>query len=347
MLNSNGLDIQRDVQLADLSTMGVKAISKYFATLDDINLLPEIINFVETTHSKFLILGGGSNVLFIGDFDGLIIKNELNGIQIVEETETQVLLKIGAGENWHALVEFCVGNRWFGIENLALIPGTVGAAPIQNIGAYGVELVDVFVELETFDIDNKTFNVFNKRDCKFGYRDSIFKNTLKNKFIITSVTIRLQKSGEVNFGYSALKSHFETLGISTPSIDEIFKAVVEVRQSKLPDPAFIGNNGSFFKNPVIPVFHYDELKQKYPDIPSYPVTEQLVKVPAGWLIDKAGWKGYRKGDAGIHAKQALVLVNYGYASGQDIYQLSEMVLNDVIQKFGIKLEREVNIFGGN
>ncbi len=345
MQNNSGLDIQHNVQLADYSTMGVKASSKYFIAVKELETLPEIFNFVESTHKECLILGGGSNVLFASDFDGIIIKNELSGVEVIDETDDQVKLKIGAGENWHSLVDFCVKQQWYGIENLALIPGTVGAAPIQNIGAYGTELVNTFVELEAFDIHKKEMLVFNKRACKFGYRDSIFKNALKNKVIVTSVTLRLQKKGEVNVGYSALKSHLESNQIFEPGIEEVFNAVIKIRQSKLPDPEIIGNNGSFFKNPVIPVFHYDELKQQYPVIPSYPVTEHLVKVPAGWLIDVAGWKGFRKGDAGVHAKQALVLVNYGNASGKELFELSELIREDVIQKFGIKLEREVNIIG--
>jgi UDP-N-acetylmuramate dehydrogenase len=338
-----GLNIQHNVQLADYSTMGVKSIAKQFISIDDINEIPDIINYIESTHSDFLILGGGSNILFANDFQGLVIRNQIKGIEILKESESHVILKIGAGENWHSLVEKCVENEWYGIENLALIPGTVGAAPIQNIGAYGAEIVNVFVELSAFDIPSKSFKTYSKRECRFGYRDSIFKNELKNQVLITSVTLRLAKHGEINASYGALKTHLDQNGIDTPNIHDVYNAVIEVRRSKLPDPDEIGNNGSFFKNPVIPVFHYDELKQEYPEMPSYPVTEHLVKVPAGWLIDRAGWKGYRKGDAGVHAKQALVLVNYGQATGKELYVLSEQIKDDIESKYGISLVREVNV----
>lgn len=343
MRTSSQLNIQHNVRLAEFSSMGVQAFAKSFIPVNSMQEVSGAIHYVKSTMSPYLILGGGSNVLFVDNFDGVIIKNQLMGFDIISESEEEIILKIGAGENWHKIVEQCVNKNWAGIENLALIPGTMGAAPIQNIGAYGAELADVFVELEAFEISCEEKKIFNKNDCKFGYRDSIFKHDLKDKAIITSVSIRLSKMGEPNWNYAALKQQIDQKRINKPTIKDVYEAVIEVRESKLPNPDVLGNNGSFFKNPVIPVFHYDELKQEYPQMPSYPVTEHLVKVPAGWLIDHAGWKGYRTGDAGVHEKQALVLVNYGNASGSDIYMLSEMIRTDIDKKYGISLKREVNV----
>ncbi len=323
--------------------MGVRATAKHFVEVNSPEELLEVVKYAKSIDLQFMVLGGGSNLLFVDDFDGLIIKNQILGIDIIEESDSEVVLKIGAGENWHSLVEKCVKEEWYGIENLALIPGTVGAAPIQNIGAYGVELVEVFESLEALDIEKEEQKTFSKNDCHFGYRDSVFKGELKNKVVITNVRLKLSKVSKINTSYVALKDNLDRKGISQPTIKDVFNSVVEVRKSKLPDPDVIGNNGSFFKNPVIPVFHFDELKQQYPEMPSYPVTEHLVKIPAGWLIDKAGWKGFRSGDAGVHEKQALVLVNYGNASGRDIYELSEKIKQDIVRKFEISLVKEVNL----
>lgn len=343
MCISENLIIQHNVQLAEYSTMGVPAIARNFILLDDVKKIPKMLNNIKLKGEEFLILGGGSNILFVDDFEGTIIKNELLGIKIIHESDDEVTLEIGAGESWHKLVAHCVENKWFGIENLALIPGTVGAAPIQNIGAYGSELNDVFISLEAYDIQKNKLRVFHKEDCKFEYRESIFKRDLKNKAIITSVTIRLKKNGVLNTEYEALNAHLKNKGINSPTIKDVFEAVVEVRKSKLPNPDEIGNNGSFFKNPVIKVSKYKDLKQSYPNMPCYPLTDQFVKIPAGWLIDKAGWKGFRSGDAGVHAKQALVLVNYGAATGKELSELSDRIQQDIKTKYGISLVREVNV----
>lgn len=337
------LDIKNDIQLLGYSTMGVTAQAKYFIILDNIGLLDEIVDFIKFSKIDFLVLGGGSNVLFVDDYAGLVIKNEIMGKEIVKENDDYVYLKCGSGENWHTLVEFCVGKGWYGIENLALIPGTVGAAPIQNIGAYGTELSDVFIDLETFNFIDKTLKIVDKNDCKFGYRDSIFKNKLKKTTIITAITLKLKKNGTVNTKYGALKNYLDIQNSHNPSIKDVFEAVINIRKSKLPDPNEIGNTGSFFKNPIVDYSKYDQLKSKFPTIPSYNFSQKQVKIPAAWLIDEAGWKGYRQGDAGVHVNQALVLVNYGKATGKDIELLSKNIQLDILEKFGIKLEPEVNI----
>lgn len=337
------LRISKNVDLSSFATMHVSAKAKTLIGIDSLEDLIQALQEIERVDAKFLILGGGSNVLFVNDFDGVILNINLKGIEILEETDEQVLLKVAAGENWHELVLYCVSNGWGGIENLALIPGKVGAAPIQNIGAYGVELSQVLVDVEALMIESMTLETFSNEECKFGYRESIFKSDLKGKTVITSITITLSKNHTPNTEYGALKSLLSAKGIENPTIKDVCDAVIEVRESKLPDPSELGNNGSFFKNSVIDVFLFNEIKKKYKDLPGYPVTEHLVKVPAGWLIDTAGWKGYRKGDAGVHEKQALVLVNYGNASGAEVYKLSEAIKQDIQQKFGIELEREVNI----
>ncbi len=337
------ISIQENVNLSPYTTMGVSASSKFFAEIQSLEELSKALKFSREKDTPFLVLGGGSNVLFVEDYEGLIILNRIKGIDVISEDENKILLKCGAGENWHRLVLNCVEKGYGGIENLSLIPGTVGAAPIQNIGAYGVELKDVFVSLEAFDIEEEKLKIFSKEECAFGYRDSIFKRELKGKVIITSVTLRLLKKPELNFSYSSLKEKLEEKKIVSPTIKDISEVVIEVRQSKLPDPEEIGNTGSFFKNPVISVFQFDELKVKYPNLPSYPVSERQVKVPAGWLIEHAGWKGKREGDAGVHDKQALVLVNHGKASGKEIWNLANQIMNSVYQQFEIRLTPEVNI----
>ena len=267
----------------------------------------------------------------------------LKGESIVKEDEAHVYLKVNAGENWHKLVLSCVEKGWGGIENLSLIPGSVGASPIQNIGAYGVELKDVFDSLEALDISTRKIRTFSKGECNFGYRNSIFKNELKNKVVITSVTFKLQKNAEPKVDYKALVDLLEDKGIFSPTIKDVSEAVIEVRKSKLPDPAKIGNTGSFFKNPIISIALFEELKKEYKNMPSYKVSNNFVKVPAGWLIEKAGWKGVREGDAGVHAKQALVLVNYGKASGAQIWDLAMRIKASILKEFKIELTPEVNI----
>ncbi|MEP0005307.1 MAG: UDP-N-acetylmuramate dehydrogenase [Balneola sp.] len=338
---STKLSIHKDFDLSSFNTMGVSSKAAFFAEVASVPELQEAIKFAKDKNLEILVLGGGSNILFKKDFDGLVIYNALKGRDFLSEID----LKIASGENWHELVLFCVENGLGGIENLSLIPGSVGAAPIQNIGAYGVELENVFSSLEAFMIDSGELKTFTKDECNFGYRESIFKKELKGKAVITSVTLRLSKDHTVNTSYKALSEKLLEKGISEPDIKDISDCVIEIRQSKLPDPKQIGNTGSFFKNPVISVQHFNQLKSEYPDLPSYPVTERQVKVPAGWLIEKAGWKGKRTGDAGVHDKQALVLVNHGNATGEEIWNLAEEMRLSIKEKFDIMLTPEVNVIG--
>jgi UDP-N-acetylmuramate dehydrogenase len=271
------------------------------------------------------------------------LKNQIKGIEIVKEDNEHVYVKVGAGENWHSFVMFCVENNYAGVENLSLIPGNVGASPMQNIGAYGVEIKDVFHQLEAVHIKDKSVKRFDLVECEFGYRESVFKRKYKNQFVITSVTYRLNKIPKFNTSYGAINQELEKMGVKELSIQAISHAVINIRSSKLPDPKEIGNAGSFFKNPQIPKSQFLKLKEQFSDMPSFPVDDQYIKVPAGWLIEQCGWKGYRKGDAGCYSKQALVLVNYGHAKGEEILQLSKHIIESVRKKFGVELEREVNI----
>lgn len=337
--------IKENFNLSGFTTMGVDANTRYFAKVTSISDLKEALDFSAKNEIDYLILGGGSNILFVKDFDGLVILNKMEGIEIDSETSKEVLLKISGGENWHQLVLYCIEKGWGGIENLSLIPGTVGASPIQNIGAYGVELKDVFNSLEAYDIEAKKVKNFSSMDCKFGYRDSIFKKELKGKIIITSVSIKLKKNPTLNTSYSSLSDKLKEWGIEKPTIKDVSNAVIDVRQSKLPDPGKIGNTGSFFKNPVITLSEFEKLKRNYPKLPGYKVSDYEIKVPAGWLIEKAGWKGKRFGDAGVHDKQALVLVNHGTAKGQEIWNLAQEIISSIHEKFGISLIPEVNILG--
>jgi UDP-N-acetylmuramate dehydrogenase len=276
--------------------------------------------------------------------DGLVLKIDINAVDEVKEDGTHVYVKAGAGENWHEFVEHTIKRNWGGLENLSLIPGNVGAAPIQNIGAYGAELKDVFYELEAYDRKGKKVYSFGVNDCKFSYRDSIFKSAEKGRYIILNVTFILNKNPVLNTSYGAIREELKKMGVSSPTIRDVSQAVIKIRRSKLPDPAEIGNAGSFFKNPVVDQALFLSLSSKYPDIPAYPHEDQSVKLAAGWLIEQCGLKGYRKGDAGVHNKQALVLVNYGKASGKEIFELSEKIAASVKKKFGVHLEREVNVF---
>lgn len=329
--------------LTALNTFGLAISAKLFVELSSVEGLQALIKEPWFTEVPRLVLGGGSNVLFVQDFPGLVMNVNLKGKTIVEEDEEEIQLAVGAGENWHELVMYCVERGWGGIENLSLIPGKMGAAPIQNIGAYGVELKDVFVSLEAVELETGTIRTFSHADCEFGYRDSVFKRDLKGKYLITQVTLRLQKNPAINTGYGAIKTELAKLKKSDFNIRDVSNVVIMIRRSKLPDPAEIGNAGSFFKNPEIPTTQFEELKKTWPDIVGYPVREGVTKVPAGWLIDRAGWKGKRFGDYGVHARQALVLVNYGGAAGADIYALSGEILADIQTKYGIQLEREVNV----
>jgi UDP-N-acetylmuramate dehydrogenase len=337
------MKIQENISLKAFNTFGIEARAKYFASFTSIAELQELLNPKPQTPNPKLVLGGGSNILLTHDVDGFVLKNEIKGIEIVREDEDHVYLKAGAGENWHSFVMHCVQNNYAGIENLSLIPGNVGASPMQNIGAYGVEIKDVFHELEAVHIEDKTTRRFGLQDCEFGYRESVFKRKYRDQFVISSVTYRLSKKPNFNTSYGAINQELEKMGVKQLSIAAISQAVVNIRSSKLPDPKEIGNAGSFFKNPQVPNQQFNELKSNYTNMPSFPVDEHHTKIPAGWLIEQCGWKGYRKGDAGCYPKQALVLVNYGHATGKEIFELSKGIINSVKEKFGIELEREVNI----
>src|SRR5690554_4224395 len=333
--------LQENVNLKPYNTFGLSIRTKYFASFSSINALKSLLS--EVKNEKLLILGGGSNVLFQGNFHGVTLRNEIKGIELVEENDKNVILKVGAGVVWHDFVMHTISNGWGGIENLSLIPGSVGASPMQNIGAYGVEIKDVFDSLEAIEIATGELHTFSHQDCQFGYRESVFKKELKGKYIIVSVSYKLSKQPKLNTSYGAINSELATRGITQPSIKDVSDVVIAIRQSKLPDPKEIGNAGSFFKNPVIPKSHYIALQKTYENIHSYPVSKDTVKVPAGWLIDNAGWKGKTIGEYGVHKNQALVLVNYGKANGNDIFQLSEDIIADIYKRYQIKLEREVNI----
>lgn len=346
------LQTEQNISLKSHHTFGIAVNAKYFAVCSEASAVPEMFSFAAEKNIPHLVLGGGSNVLFTKDFNGLVIKSEIKGKEQVREDEEYVWLKAGAGENWHQLVMYCVAQGWGGIENLSLIPGCAGAAPIQNIGAYGVELKESFYELEAWHLYDKCKVQFNHNDCRFGYRDSVFKNEYKNKLVITSVTLRLNKHPKINTSYQALALELEKAGISSPGISDVAAAVIRIRSSKLPDPAVIGNAGSFFKNPSITAVQFEALKEQFPVIVGYLLPDGSYKLAAGWLIEHSGpenttgaatWKGFRRGDAGCHEKQALVLVNHGQATGQEIWQLSEDILQSVHNKFGVRLEREVNI----
>lgn len=337
------MNLQQNISLKAFNTFGISAIAKYFSSFSSIEDLNEVLNSEFSIANSQLILGGGSNILLTKDFDGIVLKNELKGIQVVKEDEDHLYIKAGAGENWHQFVLYCVNNNYAGIENLSLIPGNVGASPMQNIGAYGVEIKDVFHELEAFHKEEKIIQNFSLHDCEFGYRESVFKNKYKNQYVITSVTYRLNKKPSFNTSYGIINQELGKMGVKELSIQAISKAVINIRSSKLPDPKQTGNAGSFFKNPIITNDQFNQLKKEFPSIVAFPSGIDHTKLAAGWLIEQCGWKGFRKGDAGCYPKQALVLVNYGNATGSEIFELSEEIIQSVQKKFTVTLEREVNI----
>lgn len=331
--------IEQNISLKNYNTFGIDVKTESFVAIKSETQLVEILQGHEG--KPFRVLGGGSNILLTEDYKGLTLVMKNKGISIKDETETNVIIEVKAGENWHEVVLWSLDNDFGGIENLALIPGSVGAAPIQNIGAYGVELKSVFHSCKALDLGNLTFKEFDKSACEFGYRNSIFKTKLKGKVIITSVQLQLQKKPhQTQTHYGALQNAIEGKQLN---IQNIAAAVISIRKSKLPDPNEIGNSGSFFKNPVIPKKHFKELQSLYPEIPHYPDQNNHVKIPAGWLIEKLGYKGKRYGDAGVHKKQALVLVNYGQAKGSDLLNLALEIQTQIIEHFQIKLEIEVNL----
>ncbi len=334
--------MQQNISLKPFNTFGLEASAKYFAEINTVSELKEILQNSDFQGIDKLFLGGGSNILLTKNYEGLVIKINLKGIHKVSEDDAHVYIQAGAGESWHQLVMYCVENQYAGMENLSLIPGTVGAAPMQNIGAYGVEIKDIFEELQALNLETLEMETFKLNDCHFGYRESIFKHQAKGKYVITSVTFKLNKTPVFKISYGDIQKTLAEMKVTDLSIKAISDAVISIRKSKLPDPAEIGNSGSFFKNPEIPKAHYDDLKTHFENIPSYPINEITVKVPAGWLIEQAGWKGFRDGEIGVHARQALVLLNYGGGTGEEIKALSAKIQASVQEKFGISLSTEVN-----
>ena len=335
------MNIQESISLKPFTTFGIDQKAKYFTRVGSLSELKAALLAAKEQQLPVFILGGGSNILLTRDIDALVIKLEIKGINLVKEEGDQLWVEVGAGEMWHELVLHSIAQDWAGLENLSLIPGTVGASPMQNIGAYGVEIKDVFDSLQAMHRETLEMHSFDAEACQFGYRESVFKQTLKDQYVITSVTFRLCKTPKFHLEYGAIREVLAANGIEQPSIRAISDAVIQIRQSKLPDPKEIGNAGSFFKNPTIANAQFDALKAEYPSIPGYPSAEG-VKVAAGWLIEHAGWKGKRIGDVGVHAKQALVLVNYGGGSGEELKSLSERIQASVFEKFGINLQPEVN-----
>jgi UDP-N-acetylmuramate dehydrogenase len=336
--------IEENVSLRPYNTFGIDVRARLFcriATEDDLKALIKSSTYQE---NRRLILGGGSNILFTQDFNGLVIKSELRGIAITNQTDETISITVKAGEVWHDLVMHCVEQGWGGIENLSLIPGTVGAAPIQNIGAYGIELKEVVDTVHGIDLTNGEERSFTNRDCAFGYRDSVFKHQLKEKIFISSVTLSLtKKNHRLSTHYGALESTLNEMKITQPTLSAIRDAVIQIRTRKLPDPTVIGNAGSFFKNPLISLTQFENLKKLFPEIPGYQTVNQHVKIPAGWLIEQCGWKGKRINQIGVHDKQGLVIVNFGNGNGREIFDLAQQIISSVQEKFNITLSPEVNI----
>jgi UDP-N-acetylmuramate dehydrogenase len=336
--------MHKNFSLQPYNTFGVDAAAKYFIEIHSIEELKEALEFSNSQALKILFLGGGSNILLTKDFDGLAVKLSLKGIHEDITGENEVLVTAKAGENWHEFVMHCLEKNFGGLENLSLIPGNVGTSPMQNIGAYGTEIKDTFVSCTVLNLENLQLESFNLEQCKFGYRDSVFKQEGKEKYVILEVTFKLtRKAHKIKTEYGAIKSELENSGIKNPTIQDVSNAVIHIRQSKLPDPKEIGNAGSFFKNPTITLFEFEELQQEFPAIQGYP-NGDFVKVPAGWLIEQCGWKGKQIGNVASHKLQSLVIINAtGKATGKEIFDFSTEIINSVKEKFGIELEREVNI----
>jgi UDP-N-acetylmuramate dehydrogenase len=336
------LQIQRNVPLKNFNTFGVEAQALYFVEINKKEELAELFMDPQWKQMKMLVLGGGSNLLLLKDFDGLVIRINIRGIEHRISHE-EVFIEAGGGEVWNDLVNFCVIRGYAGLENLSLIPGSVGASPIQNIGAYGVELQNVFHSCNAFELTTGTFKTFNKDDCGFGYRESVFKNELKGQYIIVSVKFQLSLVPHFNLTYGAIEQELKARNITSPTLKDVSQVVSHIRVSKLPDPSTIGNAGSFFKNPIIGAEQFSRLKSKFPDIIHYPAADEQVKLAAGWLIEQCGWKGKVVGNTGTWKNQALVLVNHGGATGEEVYTFSSQIIDSVYTKFGVMLQREVNI----
>jgi len=335
------IEIKKDYSLKSRNTFGLDVSTRFFVEASTPEQISFSLNYASYQSLPILILGGGSNILFTKNFNGLIIHLTIQGMDIVEDAPESLMVKVGAGVNWDSLVEWSVGRGLGGLENLSFIPGNVGASPIQNIGAYGVEAKDTIVKVEGFNVITKKTEVFSNSDCHFDYRYSIFKDDLKGKIILTHVYFRLSKKPSFITHYGNLDEEIEKLGAKT--IRTVREAVINIRRRKLPDPSELGNAGSFFKNPVVSIETYEQIKGKYEKAPSFPVSNKLVKIPAGWLIEQCGWKGKQVGNCGVHKDQALVIVNYGNATGHEILNLAKQIQHSVVEQFGVKLEMEVNI----
>ncbi|MFN7912186.1 MAG: UDP-N-acetylmuramate dehydrogenase [Bacteroidota bacterium] len=335
--------IHNNFNLKALNTFGIESYAKYYIELNEEVEFKTLLTNSVFVNSEKLILGGGSNILFTKNFNGFVLHNKIKGINITEDSANHQIVKVGAGENWHEFVLWTIEHRLGGLENLSLIPGCVGASPMQNIGAYGVEIKDTFHQLEALDLNTGDKKVFSNNDCNFGYRESIFKNKVKNKYLITNVFFKLKKTPILNTSYGAINEELTKLNILRPTIKDVSDAVIKIRQSKLPNPKELGNAGSFFKNPEIDVEKYENLKKVFPKLVSYALPENKYKLAAGWLIEECGLKGFEINNAAVHVKQALVLVNKGNCSGKDVLELSNYVIQKVFNKFGVNLEREVNI----
>lgn len=338
------MTVNHQVDLKAYNTFGISVRAKELVVVKTVEEIQQLISKGTFNNQKTLILGGGSNVLFTEDFDGLVIKLEIKGKTIIHESDDEVILKAGAGEPWHELVMYCVGQNWGGVENLSLIPGTLGAAPMQNIGAYGVEIKNVIEEVEVIHIETGKVSAFQNAACEFGYRESIFKQKERGKYIISSVTLRLtKKNHRFATEYGAIQDTLKQMGVNKPSIKDVSDAVIHIRRSKLPDPGKIGNAGSFFKNPSVPNDHYHSLQKNYPTIPGYVSEGNMTKIPAAWLIEQCGWKGKTFDSIGVHPLQALVIVNYGGGEGKKIWELALAIQQSVKEKFNITILPEVNV----
>lgn len=338
------LPIKEQVSLKPFNTFGIDEACAYFAEINSIADFLSLLNDPIYRNNRKLFIGGGSNLLFTQSFQGLVIKNNLKGIEVISDNGSEVIVKAAAGENWHGFVMHCIEQGYAGLENLSLIPGCVGASPMQNIGAYGVEIKDVFDQLEAYDVISGEKRIFKKEECEFGYRESVFKRRYKDQYLISSVSFRLKKNAAVNTSYGAINTELEAMHISNPGIRDVSNAVIRIRQSKLPDPKVTGNAGSFFKNPEVSASAYDDLKNKFDALVAYPLANGHYKLAAGWLIEQCGLKGYELNGAAVHSKQALVLINKSnHCSGKAVFDLSTYVLQQVFDKFGVMLEREVNI----
>lgn len=335
------MNIQQNISLKSYNTFGISVYAKRFISVTSVYELQQLLKI----EKDVFLISGGSNMLLTKDIEKLVVHIDIKGISVDQENNDAVYITVNAGENWHEFVLWCVSENYGGLENLSLIPGNVGTCPIQNIGAYGAEVKDTITKVETLNIETGKMVEFSNVACKFGYRNSIFKNDVKGKYIITSVSFQLTKNThDLNSSYGAIESELASKKIKNPTLRDISEAVIAIRKSKLPDPKEIGNSGSFFKNPIITKTQFLELQKEYPNIPSYIISDTKIKVPAGWLIEQSGFKGKRFGEYGVHEKQALVLVNYGNATGKEIFLLAEKIQTTILTKFGISLEIEVNVF---